>query len=394
MLNSIYSFIKRGGALFMFLAFIIILNHQTGYISLVTVFSVAVLFIFISKAKIDIYSILIIIFGVFYYTISAINGYENNIQTTVICYIAPFFFYQYGYYFPSRFRTDDSITVAWTIIVICYCLDIFCIATGNILSSGELIAEQRSLMFGGESGYSMSATLVGLSLDIGMIGLAMAIIVKNKYMRIVYILMFFFSLLTTIHLLNRTAIAVAMLCTLTLIAYKSRNDIRTLILSVVVILSISAILIYFGIVNDDIISLYKERNVDLSTMGTRTTRWKDAIGNILIYPFGWGTMGQEFNIHNMWLDIARIAGIIPFLILSYLTINTFIKTIRLLISHERTISYLLLGLNICFFASCFVEPIYGGTHLNLYFMLMGTVNYLTRKNRIKREVQQTKPNIN
>ena len=249
-------------------------------------------------------------------------------------------------------------------------------------------------MFGGESGYSMSATLVGLSLDIGMIGLAMAIIVKNKYMRIVYILLFFFSLLATIHLLNRTAIVVALLCTLTLITYKSLKDIKTLVISVIAILPFFAILIYLGIINDDIISMYNERNVDLSTMGTRTIRWKDSIGNILIYPFGWGSMGREFLIHNMWLDIARIAGIIPFLILAYMTINTFIKTIRLLISHERTISYLLLGLNICFFASCFVEPIYGGTHLNLYFMLMGTVNYLTRKNRIKKEVQQTKPNIN
>lgn len=384
MINSILTYIKKGGFLFIFLAYIILINHRTGYISLVTIFSIFVFLGISICSKLDKYAILIIIFEFLYFTISSINGITYDISSIIIYHIAPLFFYQYGYYFSNKYKTDNYIIIAWVIIIVCYCFDIFSITLENISANGELLAQHRSLTFVEDGGYSLTATLVGLPMDIAIVGLPMAIITSNKTLRFTFLALFFFSLLTTLHLLNRTALIIAIISILIIIGYKSRKNPKVFIISIIVIIFLIAILTYFGIISDNLVSLYTERNEDLSTAGNRTGRWADAITNLFTSPFGW-TEGASFYVHNMWLDIARLSGIIPFLILVYLTFNTFWNSYKLLKNYERDIAYLMFGLNICFFASCFVEPIYGGTHLNLYFMLMGTLNYLIKREDIDKK---------
>ena len=378
MISSVINFLKKGGLLFVLLLFMMIINHRTGYITLVTFFSLIVFATITIKKSPDKYSILIIIFEFMLFTISRINGHTYDISSMVIAFVAPVFFYQFGYYLSNRYKTDNNIIIAWLAIITCYCIDIFIISTNNIITTGTIIGDVRNLSFEG-TGYSLAATLVGLHMDIGMIGLPMSIIDKKSSLRIVFFTLFFLSLLTTIHLLNRTGLIIAIMVLFILIGYKSRKNPKIIIISTIGILMAYAILTYFGIISNDLISLYAERNENIATMGNRSGLWEEAIGNILIHPLGWSD-GSTYYVHNMWLDVARMSGIIPFIILLYLTLDTFKKSYKLLKRNETTIAYFILGLNICFFASCFVEPIYGGTHVNLYFMLMGTVNYLV-KNR-------------
>jgi hypothetical protein len=83
--------------------------------------------------------------------------------------------------------------------------------------------------------------------------------------------------------------------------------------------------------------------------------------NIFSKPFGWEL--EEFGFsHNLWLDVARFGGIIPFsllLILTYRSVRIFIRTIK-----ANNQSLLLNTVLICYLLALFlifmVEPIMEG----------------------------------
>ena len=93
-----------------------------------------------------------------------------------------------------------------------------------------------------------------------MIGLPMMLIVKNKKLKIAFFVLFFASLIVTLHLLNRTGLAVLSICTLGLIAYRSRHRPRVLFVSLLVLLAFVAGLKFFGVINEELIDFYMERN--------------------------------------------------------------------------------------------------------------------------------------
>ena len=119
----------------------------------------------------------------------------------------------------------------------------------------------------------------------------------------------------------------------------------------------------------EIVSEYSDRGGDLYTLGNRTQYWIYALNNIFTHPFGWGDSVEY--MHNMWLDVAKIAGVLPFVILVIMTINSLISLYRILRIKNSEVPILFLGLYICFFLSLFVEPIAGGTHLFLFVMIWG-----------------------
>ena len=214
-------------------------------------------------------------------------------------------------------------------------------------------------------------------MGIGMIGLPMFFIVKKIGLKISFLSLFILSILVTFSLLNRTGIAVGGLCFLAVIGYRYRKNGKLLFLSFFSVISIVCILIYTGLISSDLLNAYDERNVDLATAGSRTTRWGNAIIYLFTHPFGWND-GSTYYVHNMWLDVARISGTIPFIILVYIAYDCFLKAFKLIKRYNNSLSYMMLGLNVCFFATCFVEPITGSTHFMLYCMLWGTESALLK----------------
>lgn len=382
MIKNIVAYLKKGGFLFLLLCIALILNHRMNYITLVGLFSILVFVSITIKTNIDKGALIIIAYTIFYILFSSFNGFSYSLSTLVLYAIAPFTFYQFGFNMVKRYSNENYIIMAWLIIIFCYCIDIFIVTLQNYIETGMLINPKREFMFSDNSSSQLSATLVGLQMDIGMIGLPMCFIVKNNYMRFSFLLLFVLSLFTTFSLLNRTGLVVALLCFIIVIGYRSRHDIKVLMLSLLGVGVIFGLLFYFDIINTELIDFYSERNEDLSTMGTRTERWSTALGYLFTRPFGWAGNGQIYYVHNMWLDVARISGIIPFSLLAYIAYDSFRKAFRLVRRYESPLAYMILGLNVCFFASCFVEPIYGGTHMMLYCMLWGTSTKLLTNNSI------------
>ncbi len=380
-MNSIISYLKKGGLSFICLAVALILNNRLGYITIIGVFSIIVTTRFIKKARFDNSAIILLAYVILYILLSSLNRVSYSTSTLVLYAVAPCIFYQYSHHIVTQYRSENDIITAWLIIIFCYCLDIYATIFNNIIETRQIINIGRDFYFSDNSSFQLSATLVGLPMDIGMIGLPMAILCKQNTLRFSFLLLFLFSLTTTFSLLNRTGIVVAILCCALVIGYKARKDFRLLVLTLLSISLIIGLLIYSGIINTELLDYYNARNEDLSTLGTRTERWVEALKNLIIYPLGWAKYGQTYYVHNMWLDVARISGIVPFILLAYIAFDSFRKAFRLIKRSESTLSYMILGLNICFFASCFVEPIYGGTHFMLYCMLWGTSNALLKKNK-------------
>jgi hypothetical protein len=128
-----------------------------------------------------------------------------------------------------------------------------------------------------------------------------------------------------------------------------------------------------GWISSDILVAYEERNFDLNTAGQRTTKWIDTFKEIFQHPFGWANIQSSDNYyaHNMWLDIARVTGVFPFLSLLFVSIQALLIQSRLVRIKKDYFVAVSIGLNTCFLLSCFVEPVYGGLHLFLWTMLWG-----------------------
>jgi len=373
-LYNVISFIRRGGFLFFLLCIALFLSRRTGYISIIAFFSIL---IFPKVRKLDKTAGLLLVYLLFYLLFSFFNGFSYDLSTLVLYGVAPLIFYFYGNQITRQYKNDYDFIWVWYIIVLCYCLDVFFVTISDIVSTGQIIALERSLDIVDDNAgeIKINATQLGLAMDIGMIGLPMCVLVKKKILRIAFFVLFFFSLLTTFHLLNRTGIIVAIICFIGVMFYYSRKNTKLLFNSVFFIFVVYFVLVFTGILNEELIELYSNRNEDISTMGSRTERWSDAIGNLFLYPLGWTKGPKDLHyVHNMWLDIAKISGIVPFLILLYLSVKSFIVSLKLVKRFNNNSSYMLLGLNICFGASCFVEPIYGGTHFLLYCLLWGCQN--------------------
>ena len=102
---------------------------------------------------------------------------------------------------------------------------------------------------------------------------------------------------------------------------------------------------------------------------------------LIQYPMG-GRASQIYR-HNMWLDVGRVSGIIPFCLLLVYSIKNF-ANVTVIWKNTKilpSLRYLLLFLYIGAYVNCFVEPIWEGA-LNFFLALCvvdGMVSAMMRR---------------
>lgn len=105
-----------------------------------------------------------------------------------------------------------------------------------------------------------------------------------------------------------------------------------------------------------------------------------SIKTIFDYPFGGNNdkIGNLKYSHNMWLDVAKEAGIIPFLLLCLFFIINLRNLIKIILNKKEdlNIKILLVGLYVAVLLNLSVEPILQGEPLFLimFCMIMGMVD--------------------
>lgn len=108
-------------------------------------------------------------------------------------------------------------------------------------------------------------------------------------------------------------------------------------------------------------------------------------GFIAMFDYPFGGLIKKSYYHNMWLDIGRVAGLLPFLVMAFYSIITFAHVIGIFFNkaNDARIRYLLLSVYLGVMMNFSVEPILEG--LLDFFLIFCFINgmvecYYARQN--------------
>ena len=315
----------------------------------------------------------ILLFTFLYSSFGILTGFMTITKLIGLC-LPMVLFYIFGKFIVMRVGKPVHIIVLLTVMLICYQLDVYYSFFNSLFTDGFTISDTRIFYLGGDETRALTATLVGLNISVSMVGLSSSIILKGyPKLRLMYLVLFLMAIFTTIYLLNRTGLVIALICTMAVLLYFYQKNRKALIAIVSGLALIIFMAFHFGWVDSEIIMAYGERNVDIQTAGLRTMKWTEAFRELFAHPFGWADPESDtiYYAHNMWLDIAQVTGVLPFLALLILSVKAILLQFRLFKIKADPFVAVTTGLNVCFFLSCFVEPVYGGLHLFLWTMLWG-----------------------
>lgn len=334
-------------------------------------FSVIVFFIVLKNIRFDKIALYLALFSVLYALMGVLN---HKFAVLAISYmVSPCSFYLFGKYTVKKF--SDEILIWFVLLTILFCgLHVY---LGTILDirSGTLISYSRHIDFPYVE--RLQATLVGAAISLGLCGFSVFMNYKPllRLQPLMFLGLSLLSLLVLLHLSNRTGFVIIVLCLIFGMLYMLRNRGAFMFLFVIVLLflSITYISSNYGASFADFISAYEYRNANsaLDTGGERTGRWVDGLENLLASPFGWNPIYDR--VHNFWLDVARVGGLLPFIPLVIATFKSISLSIKIYKIKNSLLILIMLELYICFFLTCMVEPILEGlsTYTYLYFMLWG-----------------------
>ena len=357
---------------FLLLCLILLMGHSQGMIALFTLFCL----LFIPKIKrMDNVSVLLLLFSIFYGILSYFNGAFSG--TSLLINGLPWFiFYNYGIYLMNESQSERDLIRLLVIVAFCVGLPVYFSVVQRIITTGSLVDLSRVFYFANNEDEKIAGTIICVAIYMGYIGLpAFFLLSKWKPERWLFLLLFVLSILVPISVVTRFPIVVSAMCFLLILYLKYKGNTLRLIGIFLLVVGIVFLLYYQGGEVGHVFEAYSERNDDLenvTTLSSRTMIWTHALGSLLYYPFGWyGTDNQFSFMHNMWLDIARYSGIIPFLLLSAVTIKSFITNVKILKYSKTSLAYIFLALNFCFCMVAFVEPVYGSLTVAIGCMVWG-----------------------
>lgn len=124
---------------------------------------------------------------------------------------------------------------------------------------------------------------------------------------------------------------------------------------------------------------------DIASGGGRSSRWIQSIEYIVLKPLGWDV--HEFgHSHNMWLDVLRVSGVIPFFLLLGFSIKSFFilksavfrNKVNLAFNNQLIVYFI--SLNLVFM----VEPIFEGViEMFMLFCLLVGITVMYRNEQIE-----------
>lgn len=310
----------------------------------------------------------LLLFSFFYAFVIFINGQVDSWTNWVAYLLCPVAFYRLGQYFASAKITEEAYVSFWTMLLVCYTLPL---AYETIISINRIGLVNPFRTMGSEGEGAWAATLYGLhaSLGLGGVTILFSTLPKIGKQKLLLLGCSIVSLLTVIHLVNRTGLVVLVACITVVLLYMLKSNRKRLILPVIFVVIIVLMVLYLGI-DEDIVDAYARREqVETSNVfsaGGRMERWLSAFTDIFVYPLGFI---HKPYVHNLWFDIARVAGLLPFVFFLLATVSNYRRLIIICKNGEMGLTPFFLGLNVAMFLSCFVEPVIEGSILYFCFFL-------------------------
>lgn len=315
-------------------------------------------------------SIPLLFFSVFYAGIVLYKGENPGWSFIFSMLFAPTAFYRLGCFLMKHIQDEMQRQKTLLLIVGAYLFPLFLLTAQDIALTG-LINDSRQMLMDLGNDDSMAATLYGLmaSAGIGFIG-TIFIKQQNKWLKVAFILVAVLSLLSVIHLVNRTGLVICAACLFVGFALSTRMNVSKMLPILLVFIVVGVFFSESGILGRDVSEAYADRegdaDTDATSAGGRTEMWIEALGNILVSPLGWRL---ERYAHNMWLDIARAAGWLAFFPFVKATIAYLLKFKPLLKKGCKDSTLLILVcINVAMLLNASVEPVIDGSFM--FFSLL------------------------
>lgn len=251
---------------------------------------------------------------------------------------------------------------------------------------GGFVQLQRSIPFfwGGKP---VSATVMGSFFTLNMCIPALLILSKGKkgvIFNVIAIVTFVISLICVLRLGSRTQLGIFLIMTIFAFFYMlPKQSIKQ---NVILIGLVCLVIYYISTkvsfnMNADWLTTFSDRmdssGGNIASGGGRTERWVKSFEYLFKYPLGWDV--KEFGYsHNLWLDVLRAVGIIPFFILiiySIRSVKQIYKTTKL--NRKATdFNGQVMVYFLAFFALFMVEPIMEGIFgsFALFCLFKGVIN--------------------
>lgn len=337
-------------------------------------------------------AIILIFFSFFYVLISGLNGVLPGNTYVIGILICPFLFYLFGkYLFFAKLSESQLIRflLITSLLLLAYTLYYTIIDIRQV----GIINIHRHFYFQ-DSGEGVSATLNGIISSLGLGGAGFLFFMRQKIDKklcVSLILVALSALLINIHLVNRTAIFALILIMLIGTIYSNKQNVLKTILFLLFFVALFFIFSESPSLDSDILSAYETRDAgegEIAGGGGRFERWDIALSNIFIHPFGFVELTQKtgYYAHNLWLDTARVAGVIPLALLLFFTVKTIWSCVLIIKYSSTALGYYLLSLYCCSAVYCMCEPVMDAIPLFFYLfcLISGILNSYSYGIRIMR----------
>ena len=342
----------------------------TDYI--LCLFSACVFLFCLKKIPIKRDCILLIVFAFTYTLIYLINGYYRTIPHTFGFFCSFFTFYIFGCYIVKSVPNERTLLNLLLLVTLLICTPYY-IETIIDIRETSFINITRAMTLSGEEvsdDNMINATIIGLTVSFGLAGLGTFFSFNKKRVGSLYCWLFVaitvFSLLVNIHIVNRTAIVAFVACLMVSLYYQLRAKNSAMIIGMLlIILLLIVFLPDISVFSDDMVTAYQDRaSSERSSFGNRPNLWAQNIPYLLTNPLGWRE--ETGFAHNMWLDLARECGIIPFVIFISFTVQIIKNVTRLFYIKNSPLVCFLIGINTVILLYGFVEPVFQANRLFFY----------------------------
>lgn len=372
LLKKIVSSIKSEGVLFVIILLALLFQLTDKGIYPIMALSVGLCILaFTNRRLVDGTALMLLAFSVLLFLFTPSYKSGAFVVTTLF---GPFSFYLYGKYLVLRAKGDKEIMSIVILLIIIAFSFLFWRSVVHTLVTGTQDYSMRQLDVEGNS-QELGATLFALVASLGLSGLAIFVGSKSRRGNIIiwlFLVAFILSFLGTTMLVNRSGLVVPLIPLAVMILYNSRGHLFRTFFILAVVTAIGVLLYNNYMANSDIVRAYELRSETIQGAGgDRFWRWADAINRLFTYPMGWSNasnVGYTY-VHNMWLDVARMGGLFPFITFLIATIQIVIVQLKLFKIKNDDVVVILLSLFVAISSASAIEPVIEGSPVYFVFSI-------------------------
>jgi hypothetical protein len=335
--------------------------------------------------NLDMDLLLLLLYSVTYAMFYSFDFESKGKQFIAIYAITPPTFYLVG-----RFLAKDK-PKANILFLILFGIAILFSLTGMIsvfinFLQGGFVQFERSIPFfwGGDP---VSATLMGSFFTLNMCIPALLILSKGKkglIFNVISLIIFVISLICVLRLGSRTQLGIFLIATIFSFFYMlPKQSLKQNILLICVLGLVGFYIstkVSFSL-NAEWLTTFSDRmdssGGNIASGGGRTERWVKSFEYLFKYPLGWEL--KEFGYsHNLWLDVLRAVGVIPFFILIIYSVRSVIQVRKTTKLNKKASDFngQIIVYFLAFFALFMVEPVMEGIFgsFALFCLFKGVIN--------------------